>query len=163
FVAACAALALVRDSLVWMVAGLALVVIVYALVRDAARPLLAAGLVLLGVSGFALVTEAASHRNVTNIENVLFVRVFPYPDPVAWFADHGMPNREQVDGYAAATVAERGQAKVVAIDPNDPAVQPLVRWMHDDAAATYIEWLALHPGYVLTEPLREPERTFNNA
>jgi hypothetical protein len=50
----------------------------------------------------------------------------------------------------------------VSIDSVDATVQPLVRWLHTDATRVYFEWLALHPGYVLTEPFRDPSRVFND-
>ena len=162
-VAASAAFALVRDSLVWMVLGLALAIAVYAIVHRAGREVIALAFLLLAVSGFAIVGQAAAHRNIDNVEHVLFVRIFPFPDRVQWFADHGMPNEAEVLAFADATKAPRGEAKVVGVAPNDAKVQPLVRWLRSDATAVYLEWLALHPGYVLTEPLRDPERAFNNA
>lgn len=162
-VAASAGFALVRDSLVWMVVGLAVAIAAYAIVRNAGRKAVALGFLLLAVSGFAIVGQAAAHRNTTNVEHVLFARIFPFPERVKWFADHGMPNQAEVLSYAAATKTERGQPRVVGIVANDPTVQPLVRWMRNDAIGVYLEWLALHPGFVLTEPLREPERAFNNA
>ena len=135
----------------------------YAVVHNAGAKVLVLGVSLIAVSGYAIIGQAAAHRNIDNVSHVLFVRIFPYPDRVAWFADHGMPNRREVLAYAAAAKSEDGQAKVVGIAPDDPTVQPLVRWLRTDATAVYLEWLALHPGYVLTEPLREPERAFNNA
>jgi hypothetical protein len=162
-VAASAALALVRDSLIWMVVGLALATAIYAIIHRAGREVLALAFLLLAVSGFAIAGQAAANRNIDVIAHVLFVRIFPYPDRVHWFADHGMPNEAEVLAFAHATKAHRGEAKVVWVAPNDATVQPLVRWLRGDATAVYLEWLALHPGYVLTEPLREPERAFNNA
>jgi len=162
-VAAAVGLALVRDSLLWMVAGLALAILAYAVVHNAGTKVLVLGIALLAVTGYALIGQAVAHRNVSNIEHVLFVRIFPFPDRVEWFADHGMPNKKEVLAYAATTTADPGHAKWVGIAPADPTVQDLVRWMRTDATGVYLEWLALHPGYVLAEPLREPERTFNNA
>jgi hypothetical protein len=162
-VAASTALALVRDSLLWIVFGLALAILAYAVAHNAGRKVLVLGVVLLAVAGYAIIGQAAAHRNIDNVEHVLFVRIFPFPDRVAWFADHGMPDKQHVLAYAAATKAEPGQAKVVGIAAGDRSVQPLVHWLHTDATAVYLEWLALHPAYVLTEPLRDPERAFNNA
>ena len=51
----------------------------------------------------------------------------------------------------------------MAIDLSDPALRPLAHWLHTDATRTYVEWLALHPGTVLKDPLLRPERTYNNA
>ncbi len=155
-VIASAALALVRDSLLWIVVGLALAILAYAVVHNAGTKVLVLGVSLLVVSGYAIIGQAAAHRNIDNVEHALFVRIFPYPDRVQWFADHGMPNKREVLAYAAQAKSEDGQAKVVGIAPNDPTVQPLVHWLRTDATAVYLEWLALHPGYVLTEPLREP-------
>ena len=62
-VAAALALALVRDSLLWMVAGLALAILAYAVVHNAGTKVLVLGIALLAVSGYALIGQAAAHRN----------------------------------------------------------------------------------------------------
>jgi hypothetical protein len=162
-VVASTALALVRDSLLWIVVGLALAIMAYAVAHNAGAKVLVLGVALLVMSGYAIIGQAAAHRNIDNVEHALFVRIFPYPDRVEWFADHGMPNKREVLAYAALAKSEDGQAKIVGIAPDDPTVQPLLHWLRTDATPVYLEWLALHPGYVLTEPLREPERAFNNA
>ena len=163
-VVASAALALVRDSLIWMVLGLGLIVVVYAVTRGSTAKVLALGAALLVVACVALVGQGQANRNVDNIEHVYFVRVFPFADRVRWFADHGMPNAREVLAYAKTAPTPHGEAKVVAIAPNDATVQPLLRWLRSsDATRTYLEYVALHPWLVLSEPLRTPERTFNNA
>jgi hypothetical protein len=100
---------------------------------------------------------------VKNVQNALAVRVFPYPSRIAWFGDHGMPQAARLTRLAHARPATSDDAPVVAIDLADPDFQPLSRWMRTDAARTYVEWLLLHPGTVLTEPLLRPERAYNNA
>jgi hypothetical protein len=167
-VVACAlaagAFTLIRDSQIWMIVGLAAVIGLYAIIHQSSARLVVLACLLLSVSIAALAGEAASHRNVVNVDDVLFVRIFPYPDRVAWFADHGMPDAARVDDYArAARKHAHGSAPVVGIDGRDGSVQPLVRWLHTDATRVYFEWLALHPGYVLTEPFWEPARVYNDA
>ena len=103
----------------------------------------------------------ASGRSGQNLEDVLLVRIFPFPDRVAWFADHGMPQAAAVDRLAARTPALPGTAKVV--DPDGPGFGALQRWVSDDGGSTYLWWLVTHPWYVLDEPLRRPERAYNFA
>jgi hypothetical protein len=89
--------------------------------------------------------------------------VFPFPDRVAWFAAHGMPQQRAVDALARATGTEDAGAKVVAFSPHDPSFRPLEHWMTSDGSATYLLWLTTHPWYVVSEPLQRPERSFNFA
>jgi hypothetical protein len=159
-----AAFALTRDSQIWMIVGLGVAIGGYAVVRHSSARVVVLACLLIGVSIFALAGEAASHRNVVNVDQALYVRIFPYPDRVAWFARHGMPDAARVNLYAKhARRVAHGDAPVVSIDAADGTVQPLVHWLHTDATRVYLEWLALHPVYVLTEPFRVPSRTFNNA
>jgi hypothetical protein len=161
--AAAAGVALVRDSLVWVIVLLAIVVAGFAIVRGEGRKIVTLGFLLLAVSGIAVVGQAAARRNAANVEHVLFVRVFPYPDRVRWFADHGMPDARVVRDDARRARADGPSAPVVPIDPEDPRATSLVHWMRTKGLGVYVEWLLTHPGYVLTEPLQEPERTYNNA
>jgi hypothetical protein len=164
FACAAAAFALIRDSQIWMIVGLGAVIGLYAILHRSSARLVVLACLLLGVSIVALAGEAASHRNVVNVDDALFVRIFPYPDRVAWFADHGMPDAARVDRYAReARKHAGGAAPVVGIDGRDGTVQPLVHWLHTDATRVYFEWLAVHPDYVLTEPFRQPPRVYNDA
>jgi hypothetical protein len=158
------ALALVRDSLIWMVLGLGLGVIVYSVVQRSVLKVAVLGAALVFVSAVALIGQAEANRNLDNIAHVYFVRVFPYSDRVQWFADHGMPDAARIREYAARTKPARGEPKVVGLASNDASVRPLLQWLRSgNATRTYLEYVALHPWYALSEPLREPERTFNNA
>jgi hypothetical protein len=123
---------------------------------------LALGALLLG----GLASAAASHgdRYVYPLRNVMEVRILPYPDRVRWFAAHGMPQADEFLGPdRRAPVVEPGQAPVVYVADDDPALRPWLAWVADDARGTYARWLATHPVYALDEPFRQPERSFNNA
>jgi hypothetical protein len=123
---------------------------------------LAVGALVLGLAA----TAASSHgqRHVYPLRNVLEVRVLPYPERVRWFADHGMPQAEEFVGDdARRPVEEAGRAPVIYIPDADPELGPWFSWLAEDGRATFARWLAIHPSYVLDEPLRTPERTFNNA
>ncbi len=118
---------------------------------------------LIAAAGLAEWGTLASDRTTGDVADVFYVRVFPFPARVAWFAAHGMPEARQIDGLAAATTATGGAAKVVALGTNQPSLVPLQRWLRTDGGAAYLEWLATHPWYVVTEPLVRPERAFNFA
>ena len=163
-VAAAAGLAFVRDSLVWMVVVLGVAVLVHAAIRGSGRKVAVLGVALVVVSCVALVGQRQANRNRDNVEHVYFVRVFPFPDRVRWFADHGMPGARRILEHARRATAPPGEAEVVAVAADDPTVPRLMRWLRsDDAARAYLEYVALHPWYVLSEPLQDPERAFNNA
>jgi hypothetical protein len=123
---------------------------------------LALGSLLLG----GLAGAAASHgdRYVYPLRNVMEVRVLPYPDRVRWFAAHGMPQADEFLGPdRRAPVVDPGQAPVVYVGDDDPGLRPWLAWVAGDARGTYARWLLTHPVYAAGEPLRQPERTFNNA
>lgn len=185
-VAVCAAFAIARDAQVWTVAFIAVAVGIEALwlglrhrnpgrhgpARDAeaAREtrILArrAGVLagcLLAVVALAEWGTLSSHRTAEDVADVLFVRVFPFPDRVAWFAAHGMPEQAQIEGLARATAAPAHQAKVVGFSPTDPHFAALQHWITTAGPGTYVLWLATHPWYVISEPLQRPERSFNFA
>jgi hypothetical protein len=124
--------------------------------------LLACGLFALG----ALATVGASHgdRYAYPLRNVFEVRVLPYPDRVAWFADHGMPQAERFVGPdALVPVVDGEQAPVTYVADDDPSLQEWQAWVETDGRETFATWLVTHPAYLVSEPLRDPERTFNNA
>lgn len=105
----------------------------------------------------------SSHRTRENVADVFYVRVFPFPDRVAWFAAHGMPEQNQVERLAGTTQTEPGTAKVVYVSPTDPAFRQLDGWLATNGSSTYFLWLLTHPGYVISEPFARPERAFNSA
>jgi len=158
-----------RDAQVGTVLLLAIAVGAWALAQlGRSRPTaarggaLAAGLLTVGIlAGWGTVS---SHRTTQDVADVFYVRVFPFPDRVAWFAGHGMPQQSQIDELAAATPTRAGEARVVAFAPQDPAFRPLERWMVAGAGQrTYLLWLVTHPWFVVTEPLQRPERSYNFA
>ena len=123
---------------------------------------LAAGALVLGLAA----TAASSHgqRHLYPLRNVLEVRVLPYPERVRWFADHGMPQAgEFVGDDARRPVEEAGRAPVIFIRDGDSDLGPWFAWLAEDGRATFSRWIVTHPWYVLDEPFRTPERTFNNA
>ncbi len=128
------------------------------------RPLtvLGAGALLLGL----LASWASSHgeRHTFPMRNVYEVRVLPYPDRVAWFADHGMPQAEVFAGPAAREpYQEPGMPPVIYVGDDDAQLGPWLDWVESEGRSTFARYVLTHPPYLVTEPLRSPERTFNNA
>lgn len=128
-----------------------------------ARAPVAVGGVLLLVAALTGVAAESSHRNLVNVEEAFYVRVFPYPARVAWFTAEGMPEGRAVDAQAGGTAPAAGSAPVVGIDLTQPQWAPLRHWFQHDGLRTYAFYLALHPGYVLTAPFDTPRLTFNDA
>ncbi len=164
---ACLSFATTRDAQVWTVALFAVLVAVTAAasIRRSRRLLLRTGVLALCLSlvvGLAEWSTVSSHRTTTDVADVYYVRVFPYPARVAWFAAHGMPDAAQVDALARTAPVPGSQAPVVGI-PVTAAFAPLRRWLTADGPGTYVLWLLTHPGYDVTEPLARPERAFNFA
>ncbi|HEX2564786.1 MAG TPA: hypothetical protein VHK25_12765, partial [Acidimicrobiales bacterium] len=135
-----------------------------------ARDRAAGALILLACWLFtlgAVAWVAASHGNryVYPLRNVFEARVLPYPDRVAWFADHGMPQAERFVGPDAPppVVGGGGEAPVVYVADDEPSMRKWLAWVASDGQRAFAAWMATHPAYLVTEPLRNPERTFNNA
>ena len=160
-VAAGALFAAARDTDVWVVWLLAIAVAVDTVVERRGVRGVVAALALAACAGAMLAGATASDRSAQNIEHVYFVRVFPYPERVAWFEAHGMPDADTVRKYASDTTTEPGTAPVVSIDHSDPRVPHLVEWLHDHGTATYLRYMIEHPTFVLSEPAHLPERAYN--
>jgi hypothetical protein len=154
-----------RDSGIAVALLLALVAL-YLLIRGRHDRRLAAlgavGLVL--VVAFCAISVSVSGRTEQNVDDVLYVRVFPYPARVAWFADHGMPQSGLVDQLARLEARHPGTgAPVVAPDLSSKQFAPLERWVDSDASDTYGLWAVTHPWFVVSEPLVAPTRAYNFA
>jgi len=160
-VTAAALFGAVRDTDVWIVWALAIAVGIETVVSHRGVRGLVAALGLAACAGGLLGGSLAAARTEANIEHVYFVRVFPYPDRVDWFAAHGMPDADVVRGYAAATRTRRGAAPVVGIDHHDTRVVPLVRWLDREGTKAFLEFVIEHPWYVVSEPFHDPERAYN--
>jgi hypothetical protein len=165
---ACLGFAATRDAQEWTVAFLGLAMAAFALLRlrrSRAGALRAAVLAvcLLVVVGVTEWGTLASHRTTQNAADVFYVRVFPYPARVAWFAAHGMPDQQRIDALARRTRVPAQVAPVVSYPVDDPAFAPLRHWLATEASDTYLLWLTTHPQYVITEPLQRPERAYNFA
>ena len=165
---ACLAFAMTRDAQVWTVGFLALATAAFALTRVRSHPSAAmrAGVLagcLVGAVALCEWGTLSSQRTTSNTADVLLVRVFPFPDRVAWFAAHGMPEAGRIDQMARQATATPGSAKVVGIPLSDPTFAPLDRWLRTEGGHTYLLWLVTHPWYVVSEPLVRPERAFNFA
>jgi len=124
---------------------------------------LACWLFALGALGWV----AASHGNryAYPLRNVFEARVLPYPDRVSWFAEHGMPQAERFVGpdAPAPVVGPGSLAPVVSVVVTDRGMRDWLDWVERDGRQAFAAWVATHPAYLVTEPLRSPERTFNNA
>ena len=105
-----------------------------------------------------------SGRDTLNTTDNLYIRVFPYPTRVAWFAAHGMPEATQIDQLAATEPRPaHGAPKTVFPDLTSHEFAHLDTWINDHGATTYTLWIIEHPWLVVLEPFRRPERSFNNA
>jgi hypothetical protein len=153
-----------RDTGIFTVVLLAAAIGAFALRRPRHVHWRALGLsgALLAAAALPFGLESASGRGDLNVRNNYYVRVFAFPDRVSWFAGHGMPQAAQINAIAAAQKAAPGQVAVVAPDMTDPTYAQLYGWIKSDGARTYLEWLSVHPGYVLTAPFQRPPEAFNN-
>jgi hypothetical protein len=121
------------------------------------------GVLLVVLAIVCEVPVITSQRDSQYIIDILVVRIFPFPDRVAWFSDHGMPEARTINQMASEVEATRGFARVIPVDLGNPEFGPLTRWINADGPATYALWLIEHPSYVVEAPFVEPPLTFNNA
>jgi hypothetical protein len=158
-----------RDSQIWTVGVLAVCSAVYAAFALRKDRRLGTMSAVLAISLFAVVALASwgvqhSKRDVASVESVLEVRVFPFPQRVAWFADHGMPQAVAIDNLAAqAAPPKPGQAQAVSISSTDPSFKALTHWERESGPSTFAWWVVTHPTFLVAEPLVRPERSSNDA
>jgi hypothetical protein len=128
------------------------------------RPLAVLGAGALALGLLVGVGSSQGERHAFPMRNVFEVRVLPFPDRVRWFADHGMPQAEVFLGPDAREPhVEAGLPPVVYVGDEDPELGPWLDWVGSDGRTTFARFVATHPLYLVTEPLRSPERAFNNA
>jgi hypothetical protein len=132
--------------------------------RGAGAALLWLGVGALALGSVVVWASARGERHAFPTRNVYEVRVLPYPDRVEWFADHGMPQAEVFSGPDARPPAySPGMPPVVWVGDDDPELGEWLDWVESDGRATFARFVATHPLYLVAEPLRSPERAFNNA
>lgn len=141
--------------------------------RFAGGRLLGTGLLVLLVTATGTALALASHRNLTNAEDNLYVRVFPYPSRVAWFAAHGMPEAARVDAAATAMALRQPAAHAYAppappaapvVGPilTEPYWRPLAHWLGHHGEAAWAEFVLVHPLFDLTAPFHRPSLAYNS-
>jgi hypothetical protein len=127
-------------------------------------PVAAVGALSVGLGLLVLVGAAHGERQAFPTRNVYEVRILPYPDRVRWFADHGMPQAEEFLGPdARRPYREPGLPPVVYVPDDDPELGEWLAWVEGDGRPALARFALTHPTYLLREPLRVPERSFNNA
>jgi hypothetical protein len=122
------------------------------------------GLSLVVVAGFAELVAVDSQRDIPELVDVLAVRVFPFPDRVAWFSDHGMPDGSAINRMAGVTrPITRGGTRYVSVDPEWAEFSGLGNWIDTSGPSTYALWLIEHPGYDIAAPFEKPSLAYNDA
>jgi hypothetical protein len=117
---------------------------------------------LLYVVAIAGIGLAASGRSGSTISDVYYVRVFPFPDRVAWFATRGMPQKTAIDALSQSTLTPPGLATAV-FTQGLPQFEKLNAWLTSKGSLTYALWLLTHPMFNVTAPLVRPELAYNSA
>ena len=104
-----------------------------------------------------------SGRGATNVADVYSVRIFPFPNRVAWFATHGMPQATAIDQLASATPPSSSDTAKTLFVLGATKFVHLSQWFESRGESTYLLYLLTHPGYDFTAPLVRPELSFNFA
>ena len=113
--------------------------------------------VVLGLSAWS---STAGSRHVVPLSHVFAVRVLPFEDRLLWFTEQGMPGL----GLALPTQnPELDRPVVVPVDLDAPRFEAWRAWLETDGRAALLRYAVTHPDFVVSEPLQDPERTFNNG
>ena len=158
-----------RDEDLWTVGLLGLVVSFVGLAhwirkrRQFALRTSVLGMSMVVIAVLCEVPVVTSQRDVTYLDDIFAVRIFPFASRVAWFAAHGMPEATEIDKYADSIPTNPGQATVVEVDLYASKFIALQNWIDNNGVSTYSLWLIEHPGYDLSAPFDKPPLTFNNA
>jgi hypothetical protein len=148
-----------RYSQITTVAFLVLVTVVIIVLQlrrgVRSRWLLSAAAGLVAIAGLSMYLESKSALTPIEITSIYQTRVFPFPDRVAWFSSHGLPDSQKIDAAAAAITSSSTSGKVVTV--NQPAV---TTWLDARGTSTYALWLLTHPVLIFTEPFNRPEQAY---
>lgn len=161
-VAAVTVLLAARDSHVVPVVVGAAALAAWALLRRPPRrrlALLTAGC-LLALAFLVSGSARIGHRDSQPIEHLYAARVLPYPDRLSWFAAHGMPDAAKLRELPNA--GNPGQAPWVLVK-HQPELAGWRSWLLDHGRSIFTRYVMSHPGYVVNEPRRHPERVFNSG
>ncbi len=151
---------LARDSHVVPVAllGIGLVVVGWIGWVAPRRVIAITGAYLVAVAFLVAGSAQYGHRDRIPIEHVYEVRILPHPERVAWFAAHGMPQAQALGDLPVVIDPTGRDAPHTYVDPSPT----WSRWRADGRRAL-LAYAATHPGYVWSEPTRDPERVYNNG
>jgi hypothetical protein len=150
-----------RDEDIWTTllfggAFLAIMLVLRVKEKRRSKPALTFIIICVLISGVFEFTASDSKRNIPNVEHVMFVRIFPYPSRLSWFASHGMPEERRIAASPLDKGITAGSAEFKFVDLSNPKFKQLSNWMQHDATRTYIEWLILHPFYDVSVPFQTP-------
>lgn len=127
---------------------------------------LVVGVALVLTAGLAQSAADRGNRDLLSVSNVYAVRILPYPERLDWFADHGMPQAARLRELARDARATPGPGPVVvpavASDAADLTLRHYHQWLADHGQRTLLEYVLIHPRYLLLEPFERPERGFNS-
>jgi hypothetical protein len=145
--------ALARDTnaVLLVVAGVGLVVFVgiqRLRGRRAWRAPVLIGLVVTLAGSGCLALSSHGRRWYWQTVDLTAIRIVGDNTARQYFVAHGMP-----DDAALGRLHTSYLANVAALDRNDPEYQPFLRWIDQHGRATYDEFLATHPAYLLGKPL----------
>lgn len=119
--------------------------------------------VLVVVAGLSVLTAAAGHRDRLPLANVFSVRVFPYPERIDWFEQHGMPEADRFRSARVSLVEDPAVDPPVVLIARYSPDDPWWQWLERDGRATFVRFVLSHPTYLLTEPLEVPHRSSHSS
>ena len=117
---------------------------------------------LLAVAGWSMTSAWVGHRDLVPLADVFAARILGYEDRVDWFADHGMPQRDEIL-EAGRGIGPDSDPRTLELGRHDPKWAEWWRWLRADGKATWVRFIVEHPTYLFAEPLKDPERTYNNS
>lgn len=102
-------------------------------------------------------TTIVGKRDLNSAFNVVVFRMTPQQDSLDFMVAHGMPYNASIASLSSLTVLQLGDKK-----NTDVAIQGWVKWVGDHGKWVVAQYLASHPVYTLTAPLKDFLNLINN-
>lgn len=123
------------------------------------REVVVVGGALLLVAVLSMAMASSAGRGDVPTSHLFFARVLPFPERLDWFEDRGMP---RVEAFHAAVPPLEGP-HIVAAPEDDPQFERWWEWFDHEGSAAWRSYVAHYPWFLVAEPVREPERVYNNG
>jgi hypothetical protein len=110
----------------------------------------------LALLGIALLVFLLQHTSATigqrsrlPLLNSIVMRILPDPEWVRWFAQHGMPQVDELTSYFCGKEALDRRIPALYQLYTDQSFKPLFTWLNNNGQLAYTKFMLSHPSYTL--------------